>query len=86
MLSALTVVLVSVVLAQFEQTKRWTMVVGFAATNDERDHFISFWQFGQTGGTRCSSDFLSLSTMAACHLFPTYAVDYLILKIKLRNF
>src|SRR6188472_1020575 len=61
MLLARTVVLVSAVLEQPEQTKTCTIVS--ASSRDERDQIISLLQPGEVGGSRCSSDFLSRSTM-----------------------
>jgi hypothetical protein len=61
-LTALIVDLLSAIWVHPEQTKTCTMVV--ASTSVERDHFISIEQFGQCGGSNCSKDLLSLSTIA----------------------
>ena len=58
---ALIVDLVFEVQEQPAQTKTCAMVV--ASINVERVHFISILQFGQLGGSSCSNDLLSLSTM-----------------------
>jgi hypothetical protein len=65
-LVALMAVLVSAVEEQPEQMKTCTTVAGSARV--ERDHSISLLHFGQCGGSRSSSDFLSLSTMT-CRFF-----------------
>jgi hypothetical protein len=61
-LPARTIVLVSAVLEQPGQTKTCTIVM--ASSREERDQFISLLQRGQVGGSSCSSDLLSRSTMA----------------------
>jgi hypothetical protein len=61
-LPARTIVLVSAVLEQPGQTKTCTIVM--ASSREERDQFISLLQLGQVGGSSCSSDLLSRSTMA----------------------
>jgi hypothetical protein len=50
------------VLEQPGQTKTCTIVM--ASSREERDQFISLLQRGQVGGSSCSSDLLSRSTMA----------------------
>ena len=55
------VVLVSAVPEQLEQTNTWMMVIG--SSSDDRDQLISRLQVGQVGGSRCSSEVFSLSTM-----------------------
>ena len=60
-LVARTLVFVSAVLEQLGQINTCTTVA--ASARKERDQAISIAHFGQCGGSRCSSDFLSRSTM-----------------------
>ena len=59
---ALIVDLVFEVQEQPAQTKTCAMLV--ASISVELVHFISILQFGQLGGSSCSNDLLSLSTMS----------------------
>ena len=68
---ALIVDLLSATWEQPAQTKMCRMVV--ASTSVERVQFISVAQFGQFGGSSCSKDLLSLSTMISPFLLVTYA-------------
>jgi hypothetical protein len=66
-----TVVLVSAVLEQSGQTKTCTIVT--ASSRVERNQAISLLQLGQAGGSSCSSDLLSLSTMALSSMLDAHA-------------
>jgi hypothetical protein len=63
MVADLTSDVVSAMRLQLTQMKRWAIVTGLTSTSVERDHLISMWQLGQIGGSNCSSDCLSLSTI-----------------------
>ena len=63
MVADLTSEVVSAMRLQPTQTKTWAIVTGLASISVERDHLISMLQLGQIGGSNCSSDCFSLSTI-----------------------